>query len=372
VSGDIEKAIGTYELWAQAYPRDNVPRSNLGVIYGYLGQYEKAVTEIQAALRLNPDSAVGYTNLVSHYAALNRFEDAKAIFRRATERKLDNPYLHLNLYGVAFVQGDAQEMQRQMDWAAGKVQAEDLLLSGHSDTEAYWGKLKKAREFSQRAAEAALSHEQKETAAEWQMNAALREAEFGNTAQAHAQATFALAASSNRELQILAALVLARTGDSNRAARMADDLAKRFPVDTGVNRYWLPTIRAAIEINHRNPAKAVEVLQAAAPYELGNPLPQAEIGAFLYPVYLRGQCYLQLHQGQEAAAEFQKFLDHQGITLNSPLGALAHLGLARAYASQSDSTKARKAYDEFFALWKDADPDLRILKEAKEEYAKLQ
>jgi tetratricopeptide (TPR) repeat protein len=371
VSGDIEKAIGTYELWAQAYPRDNVPHSNLGVIYGYLGQYERAVTEIQAALRLNPDSAVGYTNLVSHYAALNQFEEAKAIFRRAAERKLDNPYLHLNLYGVAFVQGDAQEMQRQMDWGAGKVQAEDLLLSGHSDTEAYWGKLKKAREFSQRAVEAALSHEQKETAAEWQMNAALREAEFANTAQAHAQATSALAASSNRELQILAALVLARTGDSNRAARMADDLAKRFPVDTGVNRYWLPTIRAAIEINHKNPAKAVEVLQAAAPYELGNPLPQAEIGAFLYPVYLRGQCYLQLHRGQEAAAEFQKFLDHQGITINSPLGALAHLGLARAYASQSDSTKARKAYDEFFALWKDADPDLRILTEAKEEYAKL-
>lgn len=251
-------------MWAQTYPRDNVPHSNWGVIYGYLGQYEKAVTEIQQALRLNPDSALGYTNLVSHYAALNQLEEAKAIFHKAEERKLDNPYLHLNLYGVAFLQGDAGEMQKQTDWAAGKVQSEDLLLSGE-----------------------------------------------------------------------------------------------------------LPTIRAALEINGKNPGKAIEILRVATPYELGNPLPQAEIGAFLYPVYLRGQSYLQLRQGQEAAAEFQKFHDHRGITLNSPLGVLAQLGSARAYALQGDKAKARAAYGEFFGLWKDADSDLRLLKEAKMEFAKL-
>jgi tetratricopeptide (TPR) repeat protein len=193
VTGEIEKANEMYERWAQAYPRDNVPRSNLGVTYGYLGQYEKAVAEIREALRLNPESGVGYTNLVSHYAALNRLADAKDIYRQALERKLENPYLHLNRYAVAFLEKDAAEMQRQIDWAAGKVQAEDLLLSAQSDTQAYWGKLQRAREFSKRASESAQSHEQNETAAEWEINAALREAEFGYAALARKQAVAVLA-----------------------------------------------------------------------------------------------------------------------------------------------------------------------------------
>jgi hypothetical protein len=273
---------------------------------------------------------------------------------------------------VAFLENDAGEMQRQLDWAAGKVQAEDLLLSAQSDTQAYWGRLRQARALSKRASDSARSHEQNETAAEWDMNAALREAEFGNPGLARKQAATVLADSSNRELQILGALVLARAGDATRALRMADELKTRFALDTEVNRYWLPSIHAALEIDKHNAAQAVDILQSAGPYELGNPLPQAEIGGFLYPVYLRGEAYLQLRRGAEAAAEFQKLVDHRGITLNGPLGALARLGLARAYALQGDKAKARKAYDDFFALWKDADPDIPILRQAKADYAKLE
>jgi hypothetical protein len=263
-------------------------------------------------------------------------------------------------------------MQQQAAWAVGKPQGENLLLSAQSDTEAYWGRLERARELTQHAAESAAQNDQQETAGEWQMNAALREAEFGNEARARQQAEGVLAKSPNREMQILGALALARAGDSTRAEQMANDLAKRFPSDTAVNRYWLPSIRGAIEINRRTPAKAVEVLAYSVPYELGNPLPQAEIGAYLYPVYVRGQSYLLLRDGEKAAGEFQKFLSHPGITVNCPMGALARLQLGRAYTLTGESAKARTAYDDFLALWKDADPDLPILKQAKAEYAKLQ
>lgn len=372
VTGELEKAVETYQLWAEDYPRDNVPRSNLGAIYGYLGLYDKGVTEIAEDLKLNPDSVAGYNNLMSHYTALNRLEEAKAAYRQAKSHNLDHAFLHLNLYGIAFLQTDTSEMQRQAAWAVGKPQAENLLLSAQSDTEAYWGRLRRARELSRQAVESALQSDQQETAAEWQMNAALREAEFGNEERARQQIEAVLVRSPNREVQILGALALARAGDSRRAEQIADDLAKRFPADTAVNRYWLPTIRGAIEINRRSPAKAIEVLASSVPYELGNPLPQAEIGAYLYPVYVRGQSYLLLQAGEKAAGEFQKFLSHPGITINCPLGVLARLQLGRAYTLTRDTGKARSAYQEFLALWKDADRDLPILKQAKAEYAKLQ
>jgi len=372
VTGDLEKANDTYELWAQVYPRDNVPWSNLGVTYGYLGQYDKAVVEIQQALRLNPASAVGYTNLVSHYSALNRLDDARAIYQQALSRKLENPYLHLNRYGVAFLQGDTAEMQQQLSWAMGKPQAENLLLSAQSDTEAFYGRLESAREFSRRASESALRSDQKETAAEWQMNEALREAEFGNLARALQQVRSALETSKNDELEIMAALTMARAGDPADAQRIADDLAKRYPLDTATNRYWLPSIRAAIATSTVHPEEALDVLKAASsPYELGNPLPQSEIGSCLYPVYLRGEAYLQLHRGSEAATEFQKFIDHRGVSVNCPLGALAQLSLARADAEGGEKEKSAEAYRIFFALWKDADPDVPILRQARTEYQKV-
>ncbi len=371
VTGDLEKAVETYQLWAQDYPRDNVPLGNLGAIYGYFGQYDKGVTELVEDLRLNPDSVAGYNNLMSHYTALNRLEEAKAAYGQAKGRNLEAPFLHWNLYGIAFLQNDTSEMERQEAWAMGKPQAENLLLSAQSDTEAYWGRLRRARELTQRAVASAVQNDQQDTARQWQMNAALREAEFGNEAGARQQAVPLLAKSANRGVEILGALALARVGDSGRALRMADDLGRRFPEDTTINRYWLPTIRGAVEVNRRKPAKAIEVLAAAVPYELGNPLPQAEIGAYLYPVYVRGESYLLLRDGEKAAGEFQNFLSHPGITINCPLGALAHLQLGRAYSLAGDAAKARAAYQDFLTLWKDADPDIPILKQAKAEYAKL-
>jgi predicted Zn-dependent protease len=204
------------------------------------------------------------------------------------------------------------------------------------------------------------------------LNGALREAEFGNAGQAHNDTAEALALASSRDLQILTALALARAGDSARAQKIADELEKQNPVNTVIIGYWLPTIRAAIEINRNNPVKALELLQAATPYEFGYPLPTPEFGGFLYPAFLRGQAYLLVHRGNEAAAEYQKFLGRSGLVANCPLGALAHLGLARAYALSGDAAQAKTAYNDFFTLWKDADSDIPILQQAKAEYAKLQ
>jgi tetratricopeptide (TPR) repeat protein/predicted Ser/Thr protein kinase len=372
VTGELEKANQTNEQWSQTYPRAFAPLGNLGVNYAYLGQYEKAVMKSLEDLRLKPDNVVMYSNLMQFYACLNRLDEANAAFEQAMAHKVDSPFLHTSLYGVAFLRGDATEMQRQADWGTGKPGVDDILLSSQSDTEAFPGHLRKARDFSRRAVESARHADEKETAAEWQMNAALREAEFGNATESRNQATSALTLASTRDVQILAALALARSGDTSRAQKMADELEKQNPLNTVIIGYWLPTIRAAIEINRNNPAKAVEHLQPAITYELGDPMPQPEFGGFLYPAYVRGQTYLLLHRGNEAAAEFKKFLDHRGLVANCPLGALAHLGLARAYAMQGDTAKAKAAYQDFLTLWKDADPDIPILIAAKKEYAKLQ
>jgi predicted Zn-dependent protease len=204
------------------------------------------------------------------------------------------------------------------------------------------------------------------------MNAAVREAEFDNRTRAQKETDSALTLVKSRDVQIFTALVLARIGDPVRSQKMIDELQDGFPLNTVLNRYWLPTIHAILETNRGNPSKALEFLEAATPFELGQPPPLAQVGGFLYPAYVRGQAYLMLRQGREAATEFQKFLDHRGTVVNNPLGAMAHLGLARAYALQGDTVKARAAYDDFFTLWKDADPDIAILKQAKAEYAKLQ
>ncbi len=371
VTGELEKAIETYGLWAQTYSSDDSPPGNIAVDYCYLGEYERAERETLEQLRLNPDSSAGYSNLVNLYFQLNRLDEAKDRYQQALARKLDNPFLHANRYEIAFLEGDNEEMQRQVALTAGGP-GTDLILSYQSDTEAFYGRLAKARELSRLAVESALKDDQKETAVGWQMNATVREAEFGDRSRARAEITSALASAPTRDVQILAAVVLARVGDSTRAQQVAADLARRFPLNTVLNSYWLPVIRASIEMNHNRPAKAIELLQDATPYELGEPLPQVAGGAFLYPVYIRGQAYLSLRRGREAAVEFHKFLDHRGIVVNCPLGALAHLQLGRAYAMAGDPAKARGAYQDFLALWKDADPNIPILDHAKAEYAKLQ
>jgi tetratricopeptide (TPR) repeat protein/predicted Ser/Thr protein kinase len=371
VTGELEKANQTYELWVQDYPRDAVPRLDLGANYPSLGQYEKAAAETIEGIRLSPDSSIAYANLMQIYAFLNRPDEAKTVFEQAMALKLASPALNAILYGVAFLRRDAPEMQRQLVLTADKPGYEDVLLSYQSDTEAFSGHLGKARDFSRRAVASARRADEKETAAEWELNGALREAEFGNAGQAHNDTAEALALASSRDLQILTALALARAGDSARAQKIADELEKQNPVNTVIIGYWLPTIRAAIEIDRNNPVKALELLQAATPYEFGYPLPTPEFGGFLYPAFLRGQAYLLLHRGNEAAAEYQKFLGRSGLVANCPLGALAHLGLARAYALSGDAAQAKTAYNDFFTLWKDADANIAILKEAKAEYAKL-
>jgi serine/threonine protein kinase/tetratricopeptide (TPR) repeat protein len=369
VTGEEEQAIQVYEMWTKSYPQDSVAPGNLGVIYNELGQFEKALAETQEAVRLEPNSVSSYVNLTENYLQLNRPEDAKKAIEQAQQRKLDDDALHWAMYLLAFYKGDAPEMERQVKWAAGKPGDEDALLSFQSDTEAYYGRLAKAQDFSRRAVDSAVRNDSKETAALWQINAALREAEFGNTAVAKQQIAAALALSPGRDVKLFAGLAMARVGETAGAKAIFDEMEKTYPSNLLMKDYWLPTIKAATELNANNPAQAVLSLEAALPYELGAP-PQLQI-ATMYPVYIRGQAQLAAHNGAAAATEFQKFLDHRGITLNFPLGALAHLGLARAYAMQGDSAKARAAYNNFFALWKDADPDIPILQQAKSESANL-
>ena len=371
VTGELEKANQVYEQWAQSYPADFNPPNNMASSYAMLGQYERAAAETVEALRLNPDSAASYANLVAVYAASGRLEEAKAEYAKALAHNLEHPFLHGNRYGVAFLEGDTAEIQRQLAWAKGKPDAEDYLLSTDSDSSAYAGHLGKARELSQQAADTAKRNGQKETAAQWLVNAALREAEVGNLAEAHKRAAAALALAPTRNLQILVALALARAGDTARAQTIADGLNKRSPLNTLLNSYWLPTIRAAIELNRKRFDKAVELLQAASAYELGEPLPTAQIAGTLYPVYVRGEAHLKAGRGTQAAAEFQKLIDHRSIVQNFVVGALAHLQLGRAKAMTGDRGGARKAYEDFFTLWKEADADIPILKQAKAEYAKL-
>jgi len=371
VTGELEKAIQTYTLWAKTYPRSSEPFGNLGVDYSYLGQYEKGVEASLEDLRQNSGSAAAYTNLVGLYAALQHLDKAKEKYEQAVAHKVNNPFLHGNRYGIAFLENDASGMQQQIDDSAAKP-GEDVLLSFASDTEAFHGRLAASRALSKRAADVALHDDSPETSAAWQMDVALRDAEFRNVALSRGEIAAALSTASTRDVSILAALALARIGDTTKAKRMADDLAARFPLNTVINRYWLPTIYASIEIDLKNPAKALELLQTAAEYELGSPLPQFEVGGSLYPVYVRGQAYLLLHQGREAAEEFQKYLDHSGVAVNCPLAALARLQLARSDMLTGDTKSAREKYQEFFVLWKDADPDIPILKQAKAEYTRLQ
>jgi serine/threonine protein kinase/tetratricopeptide (TPR) repeat protein len=372
VTGELEKAGQAYEMYTRIYPREPGPYILLGSDSMILGQYEKAAAENREALRLDPNGVVPYVNLGEVYLALNRFDEARAITEEAFGRKLDNFSLHLNLYAFAFFRGDPASMKQQVDWAMGKPSAEGWMLSLESDTQAWFGRLRKARDLSRTAVESARHNDEKEPAALWQSNAAIREALFGNEEVARNGAVAALAlAPESPDAESQSALAFALAGDSARAQSRVDDLDKRFPQNTVVQSVWLPTIRAQMELGHKNAPRSIELLQPAVPYELGM-LSGSATKSCLYPVYVRAQAYLSAQQGQLAATEFQKILDHRGLLWNCATGALAHLGLARAYALQGDTAKAKAAYQDFLTLWKDADPDIPILKEAKAEYAKLQ
>jgi eukaryotic-like serine/threonine-protein kinase len=366
VTGELEKSIEEYQLWSKSYPRDDTPPLNLGVVYQQLGQYGKAVVETEEAQRLAP-TATGYGNLAFEYIALNRLDDAEKVLQRAQSSGFDGLDIRANLYLLSFLRDNSKGMEQQLAWAAGRPGDEDVMLSGQADTEAYYGRLMRARDYSRRAAEAAVRADSKETAALWRVAAGLREAEFGNPAAARQNVDAALSLSSGRDVKLLAALTLALAGDTAHAKRLVEPLERTASTNTLLKLYCLPTIEAAIEIGKSNPSQAVLNLEAAMPYELGGTL----TFSYLYPAWVRGQAYLAAHNGTAAALEFKKLIDHPGIVLNQPIGSLAHLQLGRAYALTGDAGKARAAYQDFFVPWKDADPDIPIFLAAKAEYAKL-
>ena len=370
VTGELEKEAQTYQLWVQSYPQDSVPHGNLGANYSSLGQYDQAMPETREAMRLDPTTAVSYSNLAQTQLAFNRIDDAKASLDQGAALKLDGELMHLVRYFIAFLQDDSSLMEQQIAWGAGKPGEEDPLLSAQSDTEGYYGRQSSARDFARRAVDSAMRADSKETAGLWQANGALREAEFGNSTEALHESAAALARAPGRDVKVLTALAIARTGDAKRAHTMAEELEKDYSTNTTLKLYWFPTLHAAIDLADHKPSDAVVALEAVAPYELGEP-PPFQVGT-MYPAYLRGEAYLAEHDGNGAAREFQKFLDHRGIALNYPLAALAHLGLARAEVLAGDTAKAKAAYKEFFNLWKNADSNIPILIEAKAEYAKLQ
>jgi len=365
--GDLDQEMRVYKIWEQTYPRDWVPHNNSSEDLSEFGEYDHALTEAEEALRLNPDHANCYRNVASSFLSLNRRDEARQVVQRALTRGLDVPDFHVVLYQVAFLEGDNKGKEAQVAALSGKP-GEESVLAAQSATEAYFGRLREAREFSRRSVEIAQRGNLNELAAEMEEGQALHEAEFGEIDRAKQKAAAALARSSGRGVELFASLGFARGRDVTHAQALANELNKRFPFDTLLQRYWLPTLQGSIELARENPAGAISALQNAS-YELGSAGP----GPYdtMYPTFVRGQAYLMARRGKEAAAEFQKILDHRTIVLNSPLGALAHLGLGRAYALQGDTAKARAAYQDFLALWKDADPDVPILKEAKAEYAKL-
>jgi tetratricopeptide (TPR) repeat protein len=364
-TGDLVKAEQVYELYVKTYPRDAGAHANLGFTSWSLGRYEKALPEYREALRLDPDNVRSYTNVAGDLISLGRFDEAREVLRQAQGRNLNDELLSLNLYSLAFARRDAEEMRHLVNGAAAKPGVEDALLGMQSDTEAYFGHLKKSRELTARAQQVAQQNGDKETAAGYLLSAALREVETGDRPKTRHDVSEALAMSSGRNVQTLAALALARAGEVNRAQSIAADLSRRFPADTLINSFWSPIIRAAIELNRGDVGRASQFLEATSDYELAP-------DTYLFSIYLRGEVSLKTSQGKEAAMEFQKILKNPGIVDNFVLGALARLGLARAYALQGDIRKGRAAYRDFLTLWNDADPDVPILKEAKAEYKKLQ
>jgi len=373
-TGNQEKAQQTCDQWAQIYPREWTPHAFLsGFIYPVLGRYEKAAEEGRKAIELAPDTYTGYFLLGYNFVYLDRPAEAEDVLRRASERKMEAPFLSLLRFDLDFLKGDSEGMQREVAAAQDKPGTEDWISDRQAFALAYTGHLQEARRWSQRASDLARQAGHRERAALFGTRAALWEAFFGNAPLAERTAKDALELAKNREVKYGAALVLAMSGDASQAQSLANDLERDFPEDTSVRFNYLPAVYATLALHHGDPSKAIKLLHVAVPYELSSPRSAtfAYFGA-LYPVYVRGQAYLAARQGAEAAREFQKIVDHRGIVIGDAFGVLAHLGMARAYAMQGDTVKARKNYQDFLTLWRDGDSEIPILKKAKVESAKLQ
>jgi eukaryotic-like serine/threonine-protein kinase len=365
-SGDLEKSAQVYTQWAQAYPRDFIPLNNLAVIHQLFGDWEKSLTDIRSCLKIEPGNAAMYSALATAYYTLGRLEEAKATVADTLSRKLDSPGLHLAMYAIAFLENDPAGMAKQVAWGKGQAGIEDTFLGSESATQAYFGRMTKSREVGRLAADSATAAGEKETAATYLGNSALRDAFIGESASARGLASATLALSKGRDPQALAALGYALANDSAHAQPLADDLSKRFPQDTLVQAMYLPVIHAQLVLGHGDPQKTLDTLAPYEKYDL------AGTQFALMQIYLRGQALLAQKKGSAAAAEFKKLLDNRNIAPNDVEAPLAQLGLARAHALSGDSAKARTAYQDFLAIWKDADPNIPILTQAKSEYAKLQ
>jgi len=362
-TGEVDRAVEIYEEWAQAYPRDFIPQNNLGESYFNLGQYDRVVQYLSNSIRLDPDAGQSYATLSDAYRSMGKLSKSKEVYERAIDRKLEVPQIHSARYIVAFLEGDTAEMQRQVAWASGRPGVEDQLLSMQSDTEAYTGHFARAQSLSQSAFDSAQKNGLHETAAAWLLNATLRRVEVGEFTSAREDVASALNVGSDSYTDSTAALALAFAGESNRAQAIADDIRKKAPLNELLNRYLTPPILAVIQLNHDRAQQALELLKPAYDYEFG------PYGDAL--VYVRGEAYLKLRDGEHAAVEFQNMIDHHAVVANDVLGALSHLQLGRAYVMAGDTAKAKAAYIDFLTLWKDADPDIPIFKQAKAEYARL-
>jgi DNA-binding winged helix-turn-helix (wHTH) protein/Tfp pilus assembly protein PilF len=380
-TGQLDKAAQTYEEVAGIHPRGTLAYNGLAVFYEQLGQYEKAADAAHTLLQLDPDNTFAYTNLVNAELALQHFDEARQTIHQAHDRKLDEYLMRSELYTLAFLGADSKGMTKEQQWFAAQPLYENYGLALASDTEAYAGHVRKARELTKRAVDSAIRADNKEGAAVYQANAALQQAAFGNASEAQQTATEALRlAPASPGVEAEAALAFAMAGGTARAESLAQDLGKRFPLDTQMQSLWLPEIQAQLALSRRNSGLALKALQAASPIEFGS-VPFVNNISCLYSPYVRGQAYLAAGRGTDAAAEFQKILDHSGIVWNCWTGALAHLGLARANALKSGTSnganadaaraKALADFKDFFTLWRDADPELPILKQANVEFAKL-
>jgi len=360
VTGQVERAVEVYESWKETYPRDCTPRDNLSNRYSEVGQFEKALSNASESLRLNPKNGFAYQNAVNAYEKLDRYDEAKAVAEQAVAQKADSFGIHEVLYEIAFIRGDSAGMQHEIAWAAGTHQ--DTLMHFPEGMADYaMGKAQGARETLTSAADKAEQQGLKGVAADVRSAMCVLEASLGNMQEARKGMTEALTSSTDKGTRITMALALALTGDTSRAQKFMDELARDFPSDTLLNNAALPFVRAVVELQRKNPERAVALLEAARPYEMSD-----------YSIaYVRGEAYLQERDGAKAAAEFQKILDHRGPNALSPTYALARLGLGRALALQGQTAQARTAYQDFLVSWKDADLDLPVLKQAKEEYGKL-
>jgi tetratricopeptide (TPR) repeat protein len=382
VTGELDKAAQANQQLIENYPRYPTGYIGLGNVYGFQGKYEKAVEAMHQAQQLAPERLASYEALANYLLALQRLDEARQMIREAQTRNLGDFILHEALYGLAFLAADSSAREQEQQWFADH-EAENFGLSLDSDSEAYAGHLSRTRELTSRAVDSAIRTDNKEDGAIWWMNAALREAAFGNSGEAKQAAAEGLKLyPASQGVQVEAALAYAMAGDTARAQSMAQSLNQRYPLDTQAQSLWLPAIQGQVALNRKAPAEAIEDLQPALPpIEYGQTFFISQISC-LYPTYLRGQSYLAAGQGKEAAAEFQKILDHSGMVWNCWTGALARLGVARANALQARTSqgtdadaarvRALAAYKAFLTLWKDADPDIPIYKLAKAEYAKLQ